>query len=198
MNEPIIVSKKRSLKTFNLICLFVGVLAVAVFCLVVEVINDGYFYRYSLAESIEYILAIPCKWFLTPVLAFMLISNVIFFFSDFSIAVYDNKIIGQGMFKKQVSLPMDSVTAAAICLFHGIAIGTSSGRISFLMIENNKEIYAEINNIIENRQNKKTDIVQQVINQTSAKELKDYKELLDSGVISQEEFEAKKKQLLGL
>ena len=28
--------------------------------------------------------------------------------------------------------------------------------------------------------------------------LKQYKELLDSGVISQEEFEAKKKQLLGL
>ena len=29
-------------------------------------------------------------------------------------------------------------------------------------------------------------------------ELKKYKELLDSGVISQEEFDAKKKQLLGL
>ena len=31
-----------------------------------------------------------------------------------------------------------------------------------------------------------------------ADELKKYKELLDSGVISQEEFDAKKKQLLGL
>ena len=31
-----------------------------------------------------------------------------------------------------------------------------------------------------------------------AAELKQYKELLDSGVISQEEFDAKKKQLLGL
>ena len=33
---------------------------------------------------------------------------------------------------------------------------------------------------------------------TSADELKKYKELLDTGVISQEEFDAKKKQLLGL
>lgn len=33
---------------------------------------------------------------------------------------------------------------------------------------------------------------------SSADELKKYKELLDSGVISQEEFDAKKKQLLGL
>lgn len=32
----------------------------------------------------------------------------------------------------------------------------------------------------------------------TAEELKTYKELLDSGVITQEEFEAKKKQLLGL
>ena len=31
-----------------------------------------------------------------------------------------------------------------------------------------------------------------------ADELKKYKELLDSGVITQEEFDAKKKQLLGL
>lgn len=35
-------------------------------------------------------------------------------------------------------------------------------------------------------------------NTSSADELKKYKELLDSGVISQEEFEAKKTQLLGL
>lgn len=33
---------------------------------------------------------------------------------------------------------------------------------------------------------------------SSAAELKQYKELLDSGVITQEEFDAKKKQLLGL
>ncbi len=32
----------------------------------------------------------------------------------------------------------------------------------------------------------------------SAQELKELKELLDSGIITQEEFDAKKKQLLGL
>ena len=34
--------------------------------------------------------------------------------------------------------------------------------------------------------------------QSNADELKKYKELLDSGVITQEEFDAKKKQILGL
>lgn len=40
--------------------------------------------------------------------------------------------------------------------------------------------------------------IKQEIQPSSADELKKYKELLDSGVISQEEFDAKKKQLLGL
>ena len=47
----------------------------------------------------------------------------------------------------------------------------------------------------------KTSISTQTTNNTivsSADELKKYKELLDSGVISQDEFDAKKKQLLGL
>ena len=40
--------------------------------------------------------------------------------------------------------------------------------------------------------------VQQVNQISAADELKKFKELLDSGLISQEEFDAKKKQLLGL
>ena len=41
-----------------------------------------------------------------------------------------------------------------------------------------------------------TQIIQQSM--SAADELKKFKELLDCGVISQEEFDAKKKQLLGL
>ena len=41
-------------------------------------------------------------------------------------------------------------------------------------------------------------VIKQEIQPSSADELKKYKELLDSGVITQEEFDAKKKQLLGL
>ena len=38
----------------------------------------------------------------------------------------------------------------------------------------------------------------QIIQNSSADEIKKFKELLDSGIITQEEFDAKKKQLLGL
>ena len=39
---------------------------------------------------------------------------------------------------------------------------------------------------------------QVVTSLSSAEELKKFKELLDMGIITQEEFDAKKKQLLGL
>lgn len=48
------------------------------------------------------------------------------------------------------------------------------------------------------KQKESTDTTNQTANYGSADELKKYKELLDTGVISQEEFDAKKKQLLGL
>lgn len=41
-------------------------------------------------------------------------------------------------------------------------------------------------------------VVEQQMPASNADELKKYKELLDSGVIKQEEFDAKKKELLGL
>ena len=41
-------------------------------------------------------------------------------------------------------------------------------------------------------------VIAQEVPQSNADELKKYKDLLDSGIITEEEFEAKKKQLLGL
>ena len=55
-------------------------------------------------------------------------------------------------------------------------------------------------NPLDNQENKTENPIQTSnITQTSnTEELKKYKELLDSGIITQEEFDAKKKQLLGL
>lgn len=61
------------------------------------------------------------------------------------------------------------------------------------------EAVALINDIVEKYKNGSSGSAGTIIQQTSqADELKKFKELLDSGVISQEEFDAKKKQLLGL
>lgn len=58
-----------------------------------------------------------------------------------------------------------------------------------------EKIKEYVQNIISQRGTESTTIIQQT---SAADELRKFKELLDSGVISQEEFDAKKKQILGL
>ena len=69
-----------------------------------------------------------------------------------------------------------------------------------MYVANASEIHAVINDLLINRQesNKHGSIntIQQEISE--ADELMKFKNLLDNGIISQEEFEAKKKQLLGI
>ena len=118
---------------------------------------------------------------------------------SYEMVVSDKRVYGRTAFGKRVDLPMDSISAVATRGFKGIAVATSSGKIAFLMIKNRDEIHKIISNLLIERQSKPeaapavhTPAV------SNADELKKYKELLDMGVITQEEFDAKKKQLLGL
>ncbi len=81
-----------------------------------------------------------------------------------------------------------------------IAASSDENTITFVESKNYEAEKAHnyINNKIRETRNgsqKSTTVVQQT---SAADELKKFKELLDSGVITQEEFDAKKKQLLGL
>ena len=117
-----------------------------------------------------------------------------------SITVTDKRVFGTTTFGKRVDLPFDSISAIGMSAFKGIAIGTSSGKISFKGIGNRDEIHSTINQQLVNRQSQAKNIpsAKQEILPSNADELKKYKDLLDSGVITQEEFDAKKKQILGL
>ena len=122
--------------------------------------------------------------------------------SKVSIIVTDKRVYGTANWGKRVDLPLDSISAVAMGAFKGIAVATSSGKISFKGIKNNVEIFEAISALLIKRQNKETSLSvassKQEHTQSNADELKKFKELLDSGVITQEEFEAKKKQLLGV
>ncbi len=124
---------------------------------------------------------------------------IYFMVAKTELTITDKRVYGKAMFGKRVDLPMDSISAVGTSMFKGIAVATSSGKIKFLGISNRDEIHKEISNLIVNRQDKvtKTDIKQEIA-QSSADELRKYKDLLDQGIITEEEFGAKKKQLLGL
>lgn len=121
---------------------------------------------------------------------------------SYKLTVTDKRIYGTIILGQRVDLPLDSVSAVStIGLLKGISIASSSGRISFLFVKNMNEIYEQVKNLLIERQANVavpvTSITQE-IPQSNADELKKYKELLDAGVITQEEFDAKKKQLLGI
>lgn len=118
---------------------------------------------------------------------------------SYSLTVTDKRVYGDTSWGKRVDLPVDSISAVASSGMKGIAVATSSGRIVFKFIKNRDEVSRVIGDLLINRQNIKETVAPVVtVNTSDAEELKKYKELLDMGVITQDEFDAKKKQLLGL
>ena len=125
---------------------------------------------------------------------------LLLYIGNCEIAVSNVRVYGKAAFGKRVDLPVDSISAIATTMFSGIAVATSSGRVCFLGLKNAAEIHRVLSGLIIKRQFTPVSntTIKQEIPQSNADELKKYKDLLDSGVISQEEFDAKKKQLLGL
>ena len=140
--------------------------------------------------------------YLIPAVALTLIGCMIYYgLRSYELIVTDKRIYGKIAFGKRVDLPVDSISATAtIRMLRGVSVSTSSGKISFRAIKNAEEIYKVISNLLIERQQNKGNATIAVTPQISdeADQLKKYKDLLDSGVITQEEFDAKKKQLLGL
>lgn len=135
-----------------------------------------------------------------PFIAFGIV--LFLMYAKCELTVTDKRVFGRARFGKRVDLPLDSISAVGTSILKGISVASSSGAISFKGIKNNSDIHREISNLLLERQGKEklvsTTTIKQEIPQSNADELKKYKDLLDSGVITQEEFDAKKKQLLGL
>lgn len=120
--------------------------------------------------------------------------------SSAELTVTDKRVYGKAAFGKRVDLPLDSISAVGTSLWRGIDVGTSSGSIKFKLIKNQKEVHAAMSNLLLERQQKQNNITveEKTSSSSQADELKKFKDLLDNGIITQEEFDAKKKQLLGL
>lgn len=141
----------------------------------------------------------------SPLIVWMFLSLLItFWLSSYEMIVTDKRIYGKVAWGKRVDLPLDSISATAILrIFKGISVSSASGKIRFLLIKNVDEIYNEINKLLIERQKKESPVgatitMDAISSNNSPEDLIGFKELLDKGIITQEEFEAKKKQILGL
>lgn len=137
-----------------------------------------------------------------PLAALALIGGLIYLWlRSYELTITDKRVFGKVAWGKRVDLPLDSVSAVGTGAFKSITISTSSGKVGFSAVKNRDEIHKIVSDLLVERQ-KQTTASAQTITPTSATgnadELKKYKDLLDAGIITQEEFDAKKKQLLGL
>ena len=119
-----------------------------------------------------------------------------------SLEITDKSVRGKSFFGKEIVLPMYMVSSYSTRkLFSIVSVATSSGITKFALIKNSNEIgnvlSQEINERQDNTSNTPT-VTAQATQSNSMDDLKKLKELLDAGIISQEEFDAKKKQFLGL
>ena len=115
------------------------------------------------------------------------------------LTITENSIKGAyGTFAtRNIDLPIDSINSVSHIKNNGsLTIATSSEKIVFSQLSNSEEIVNLINELIRSRQaNRGTATV--VNSSSNADELAKFKKLLDDGIITQEEFDTKKKQLLG-
>jgi hypothetical protein len=119
------------------------------------------------------------------------------FFESVTLTVTDKRVYGTAAFGNRVDIPIDSISAIGISkITKGIKVASSSGKIAFPFLENADAIHKEISNILLERQNGKSK--QFTTNVDKYAELEKLNDLLNKSIITQEEFDKKKKELLNL
>lgn len=110
-----------------------------------------------------------------------------------TITVTESTIAGRTWWGRKVFLPMTMVSAYATHkLFSRMVITTASGEISFFGIGNTKEI-AEVLRVVTETRSEGTE---EKTKFGDADELRKWNDLLLDGIITQDEFDAKKKEIL--
>lgn len=181
----------------NILVVIFGIIAsifMIIGCVQLEEYNaySGYnVYGYGEEYPIFFVIAFICVGI--AVLTYFIMNKC-------ELSLTDKRVYGKIKFGKRVDLPLNQISSIGQGWFKSLAIATSSGTIKFWLLNNRQEVFTELSKLLSEFQNtnKTETVLKQEIPQSNADELKKYKDLLDGGVITQEEFDQKKKQLLGL
>ena len=217
MNEKILIEAKFKKNYVSLILLGLAIFFVLLALIVAKSVylnGKGYYYGYHFPYNVIYdsfedffesqFYDQAFGYFMIAVApAFALVALFLFLLFRCELVVTDKRVYGKAAFGTRIDLPINKISSIGlgVKLFSSLAVATSSGKIKFFLLKNREDVYQTISNAIANTEapitetNNKQDssLVGSV-----ADELKKYKELLDSDIITKEEFDAKKKQLLGL
>lgn len=118
------------------------------------------------------------------------------------ITVTNEAIFGKLSRNKDVNIPLNQITAINRSSFNGVSVASIGNVSNFYCIENRDEVMKAISYLLTNSQQAvpQANSSESAATATSgeAEQLMRLKDLLDNGVLTQEEFDAKKKQILGV
>lgn len=111
------------------------------------------------------------------------------------ITVNKSSVYGTLARGKKIEIPLNQITAMHKCPFSGISLTALSGVYKFYLIENRESVIKELSHLLaspnsehaEHQESTETQVIEQLIK---------LKELVDAGVLTQEEFDEKKRKLL--
>lgn len=158
--------------------------------------NESELEKYTYLEDTGYsdlsLFMLILPWILCAVVLGFLFVN-----RNTTLTVTDKRIHGKLMFSKPFDLPLQSVVSVNTCLLKGVTVTSTAGKTHFFLVRNNKEVQTVISKLLEEKRPKASVAVSSAATDVVS-ELRKYKALLDDGIITAEEFNAKKKQLLEL
>ena len=144
-------------------------------------------------EGIEY----GYYWFFIGIVVFVILGFV-FSAKGRELIVTNYRVTGVTASGKRVDLPISKISAVGTAeFFKGVTISTASGVITFQGVLNRDAVLSVISDLLLKQQSDITAEKPKAA-ESVADEIKKMKELLEQGIISESEFENKKKQLLGL
>ncbi len=132
----------------------------------------------------------------------------IYYIKTCNFIVYETRISGQHKSsglpaRKTVDLPLNMISSIEVgrtnLVEKTLGVSTASGTIKFRCINNAEEIADTLNRLLSKRQSNAAYQPGPVMNASDNTEtIRNLKKLLDDGIITEEEFKTKKKDLLGL
>lgn len=117
--------------------------------------------------------------------------------SNTELTITNRRIYGKKAYGKRFEVPLCDVSFVNNTWPAGISLNCAAGQIKVPYIQNREHAFGLIHELLLERQNELSAPKQEIVSNVPD-EIKKYSELLSAGVITQDEFEAKKKQLLNM
>lgn len=153
---------------------------------------QGTFWQYLFNKKVEFVLFIAIL-----VLFIVLLIGSVLYIADkkTELTIHENAITGKKNNGKTVQFLLKDIKSVETTKTQGLKITGAGIRYDIHLIQNADEMKNVMMDMLAKVHQEQPSVA---VVGSSTSDIKEYKELLDAGIITQEEFDAKKKQLLGL